>query len=110
MLVREVISEGHAPAELLKAGLALRAGPVGVDHAANRGEVAWLEPGDCRADFGDTTDDLMARDAGVDSGHGPAPLVPDLVEIGVTDPAEKNFYLYVVFGGITRAIVVARDE
>lgn len=42
----------------------------------------------------------MARDAGVDSGHDPAPLVTDLMEIGVADTAEEDFDLYVVFSGI----------
>ena len=65
----EVVGEGHVRAELLKAGLALGAGAVGVDHAADRGEVAGLELRDRRADLGDAADDLMARDAWVDSGH-----------------------------------------
>src|SRR5215211_1769647 len=58
VLVREVISEGQVAAELLKASLALGAGSVGVDHAADRGEVAGLELRDCGADFSDTADDL----------------------------------------------------
>src|SRR4029077_17273564 len=95
VLVREVVSEGHVPTELFKASLALGTGPVGVDHAADRGEVAGLELRDCRADFGDTADDLMARNAGVDSGHEPTPLVTDLMEIGVADTAEEDFDLYV---------------
>jgi len=100
VLVREVVREGHIPAELLKASLAFGAGPVRVDHAADRGKVAGLELRDCGADFGDTADDLMARDAGVDSGHDPAPLVTDLMEIGVADAAEEDFDLYVLFSGI----------
>ena len=100
VLVREVVGEGHVRAELLKAGLAFGAGAVGVDHAADRGEVAGLELGDCGADLGDTADDLMAWDAGVDGGHDAAPLVTDLMEIGVADAAEEDFDLYVVFGWI----------
>ena len=42
----------------------------------------------------------MARDAGVDRGHDPTPLVTDLMEIGVADTAEEDFDLYVVFSGI----------
>ncbi len=87
-------------AELLKACLALGAGAVGVDHAADGGEVAGLELGDGGANLGDAADDLVAGDAGVDGGHYAAPLVPDLVEIGVTDAAEENLDLYVVFGWI----------
>ena len=97
MLVREVVREGHVPAELLKASLALGAGPVGVDHAADRGDVSKLVLGDCRAHLRDTADDLVAWDAGGDSGHDPAPLVTDLMEIGVADAAEENVNLYVVF-------------
>src|SRR5262249_45229390 len=100
VLVREVVSEGYVAAELLKASLALGTGPVGIDHAAHRGEVAGLVLGHCRAYLRDTADDLMARDAGVDRGHDAAPLVTDLVEIGVADTAEEDFDLNVVFGGI----------
>ena len=60
----EVVGEGQVRAELLKARLALGAGAVRVDQAADRGEVAGLELGDCRADLGDTADDLMAGNNG----------------------------------------------
>ena len=100
VLVRGAEGEGHVRAELLKAGLALGAGAVRVDHAADRGEVAGLELGDCGADPGDTADDLMAGDAGVDGGHEAAPLVTDMVEIGVADAAEQDFDLNVVCGWI----------
>src|SRR6185503_7437355 len=39
VLVREVVREGHVPAELLKTSLALVTGPILIDHAADRGEV-----------------------------------------------------------------------
>jgi hypothetical protein len=100
VLVREVVREGYVPAELLKASLALVTGPVGFDHAADRGEIVGLELRDSGADLGNTADDLMARDAGIDSGHDPAPLVTDLMEIGVADTAEEDFDLYVVVSGI----------
>ena len=48
----------------------------------------------------DDADDFMAGNAGVDGGHHAAPLVAELVEIGVTDAAIQNFDLYVVFGGV----------
>ena len=35
--------------------------------------------------------------AGVDGGHHTAPLVADLVQIGVADAAKQNFDLHVVF-------------
>ncbi len=51
VLIGEVVGERHVGAELLEAGLALGAGAVGIDHAADRGQVAGLEPGDRRADL-----------------------------------------------------------
>ena len=100
VLVGEVVGEGEVRAELLEAGLALGAGAVGVDHAADCGEVAGLEFGYRGADLGDAADDLVAGDAGVDGGHHAAPLIAGLVEIGVTDAAEEDFDLNVVLGWI----------
>ena len=100
VLVRRVVGEDHVRAELLKASLALGAGAVRIDHAADRGEVAGLVLGDRRADLGDTADDLVAGDDRVDSGHEPAPLVADLMQIGVADAAEKDLDLDVAFGWI----------
>lgn len=45
VLVRHIEGECEVRAELLKAGAALRARAVRVDHAAHRGEVAGLEFG-----------------------------------------------------------------
>ena len=106
VLVGEVVGEGHVRAELLEAGLALGAGAVRIDHAADRGEVARLELGDRGADLGDAADDLVARDAGVDGRHDAAPLVTDLVEIGVADTAVEDLDLHVVLGRIAARIVV----
>jgi hypothetical protein len=39
----------------------------------------------------------MARDNRVNRGHDTAPLVTDLVKIGVADAAEKDFDLDIVF-------------
>ena len=100
MLVRAVVGQGQVRAKLLKASLALGAGAVGVDHAADRDEVARFVLGDCGANLGDAADDLMAGDAGVDRGHHIAPLVTDLMKIGVADAAEENLDLHVAFGRI----------
>src|SRR5262249_12624237 len=99
-LVRKVVRESDVAAELLNTGLALPAGPVGIDHAADCRQVAGLELGDCRADFGDPADDLMARYAGVNSRHCTAPFVTDLMEVRVADATELDFDLYVVFSEI----------
>jgi hypothetical protein len=100
MLVRKVVSVGHVRTELLEARLALGAGAVRVHHAADRREIAGLELGNCRADLGDSADDLVSGDAGVDCRQETAPLVAHLVKIGVTDAAEKDLDFYVVFGWI----------
>ena len=106
VLVREVIGEGHVRAELLKPGLALRAGAVGVDQAADCGQVARLELGHRRADLGDAADDLMARNNRIYRGHDAAPLVADLVDVGVADAAKQDFDLHVVLGGIATIMLV----
>jgi hypothetical protein len=51
VLVRGVVGKGQVRAELLQAGLALRTGAIGIDHAAHRGEVAGLELRHCGADL-----------------------------------------------------------
>jgi hypothetical protein len=98
VLVRGVVGEDHVWAELLEAGLALRAGAVGVDHAADRGELAGLELADRGADLGDKANNLVAGDAGVNSRHDFVPLVTHSVKIGVADTAEEDFNLHVSFG------------
>jgi hypothetical protein len=94
--VWRVIRERYMRAELLETGLALGAVAVGVNQAADCSKVAGLELGYCRADVGDTADDLMSGNAWIDSGHR-TPLVTDLVEVRVADTAEKDFDLNVVF-------------
>ena len=73
-----VIGEGHVRAELLETSLALVAVTVGVNQAADRSNVARLELGDCGADLGDTANDLVSRNAWIDSRHS-TPFVTDLV-------------------------------
>jgi hypothetical protein len=87
-------------AELLKAGLALTAVTVGVNHAADCSKVAELELGDCVADLDDTTNNLMSGNTWIDSGHH-APFVTKLVEVRVVDTAEKDFDLNIVIARIT---------
>jgi hypothetical protein len=97
--VWRVVGEGHVRAELLQTGLAVGAVAVGVNQTADCSKVAGFELGDCGADLGDTTDDLMSWNAWIESGH-PAPLVTDLVQVRVADTAEKDFDLNVVFARI----------
>ena len=98
MLVRHIEGEGQVGAEILKSGPALRTRAVGIHQAANRGKVTGLEFGNGGTDLGDTADDLMSRNNGVDRRHEFAPLVSNRVEVGVADATEKDFDLHVVLG------------
>jgi hypothetical protein len=98
--VWRVIGGGHVRTELLETRLTLLAVAVGINHAADCGNIARLEFGDCRTDLGDTANDLMTRNAWIDSGHR-TPLVTNSVEVRVADTAEKDFDLNVVFAWIT---------
>src|SRR6266496_454507 len=101
VFVRRVEGEDHVRAELLKASLALWAGAVRIDHAADRGKITWLVLGNCRADLGHTADDLMAGDNRVIRGHELAPLVAHRMQIGVANAAEQDFDLHVAISWIT---------
>src|SRR6267143_985353 len=100
VFVRGIEGENHVRAELLKASLALWAGAVRIDHAADRSEIACFVLGDRRADLDDTADDLVTGDNRVIRGHELAPLVADRMEIGVTDAAEEDLDLHVAVSWI----------
>src|SRR5438067_1721171 len=100
VLVRRVKGEDHVRAELLETSLALCAGAVRIDHAADRGEIPGLVLGDCRPDLDNAADDLVTGDNRIIRGHELAPLVPDRMEIGVADAAEENFDLHVTVSRI----------
>jgi hypothetical protein len=95
-----VIGEGHMRTILLKTVLALSAVTIGVNHAADCSNIARLELGDCGTDLGDTSNDLMSRNAWIDSRHG-TPLTTNLVKVRMTYTAEKDFDLNVMFARIT---------
>src|SRR6266480_6800365 len=100
VFVRRVEGEDHVRAELLKASLALWAGAVRIDHAANRGEVPGLVFGNCRANIRNTTDDLVSWDDRVIRGHELAPFVADRMQIRVADTAKQDFDLHVAVSWI----------
>jgi hypothetical protein len=100
MLIRRVIGKDHVWTELLETDLALVAAAVGVNQTADSSKVSGLEFGDRGADLGDTTDDLVSGNAWIDSWHH-TPLITDLMEVRVTDSAEKYFDLNVVFARVT---------
>ena len=74
--VWRVKGEGHVRAELLETGLASGQLPSESTKQPTGSKVAGLELGDCGAHLGDTANDLMSRNAWIDSGHC-APLVTD---------------------------------
>src|SRR6266566_3965134 len=103
VLVRRIEGKNHVRAELLETSLALCAGAIRIDHAADRGEIPGLVLGDCRPDLDNTADDLVAGDNRIIRGHELAPLVADRMEIGVADAAEENFDLHVPVSWIAPA-------
>jgi hypothetical protein len=106
VFVRKVVGEGEVRAELLKTGLTLGTCAIGVDQTANCSEIASLELGNRGTDLCDTADNLMARHARVNRGHHAAPLIANLMEIGVADAAEENIDLTSCSVGSRRAIVL----
>ncbi len=101
MLIRKIVGKREIRAELLQPRLALRAGPIRIDHAADRGQIARLEFRYSRPDICYPTDDLMAGYAGIGRRHYLTPFIANLVKIGVTDAAKKNLDLYVFRRRIT---------
>ena len=67
-----------------QAGFAVLAG---IDHAADADRVSRLESGDLRPDVGNSADDLMAGDHRV---AGSAPVIADVVDVGMAYAAEKD--------------------
>src|SRR5205809_3801666 len=100
MHVQIVEGKDHVRAELLKVSLALWAGAVRIDHAADRGEVPGLVLGNCRADLGHTADNLVAGNNRIDSSHELAPLVANRMQIGVADATKQDFDLHVAVSWI----------
>ena len=102
MPIGGVVGGSHVRAVLLKASLTLGACAVGVNHAAYCSEVAGFELGDCGANLGDTTNDLMSGDAWIDSRYAAvAPLVSYCMEVRMADTAKENFDLNIVFARLT---------
>ena|SRR3954447_4106279 len=93
--VWRVVGEGDVWAELLESILALVAVAIRINHAANCSNVTWLEPGDCRANLGDAANDLMSRNAWIDSGRR-APFATDSMKVRMTYTAEKDFDLNIM--------------
>ncbi len=97
MFVLGSIGHDHGWGELFEAFLAMGAGEVGIDEAADAGDVSGFEAGDGGADLGDTADDFMAGDGWV---FGEAPFVAGEVEVRVADAAVEDFDLDVAVCGL----------
>src|ERR1700722_1642264 len=80
VLVRRVVSERYVRAELLQASLALRAGAIGIHHAAHRRDIAGLELRHLRSNRADAADDLMTWNARVHRRHDALLLIPHLMQ------------------------------
>ena len=98
VLVRRVVGEHAAGAELLHVRLAGRAGVVRIDEAADPDHVAGLVGGDRRPDRRHPADDLVTRHHRIDRGHEGGPLVAHRVQVRVADAAEEDLDLHVGVG------------
>src|SRR4029453_1887121 len=82
VFVRRIESESHVWAELLEVTFAIRAGPLGIDHATDRDDIAWLVLGNGRTDLGYTADNFMAGYDRIVRRHELAPFVANGVKVG----------------------------
>src|ERR1700723_2340837 len=88
MIVGRAISENLLRTELLQSFLAGWASAVRIYHTAHAGEVARLKFGDGGTYPGDTANDLVARNAGVNGRPRTAPLLASHAKIGGAGAAE----------------------
>ena len=95
VFVRRIKRERHVRTELLEVTFAILAGAVGVHHATNCGEIAWLVLRNSRTDFGYTADNLVTGNDWVVRRHELAPLVADRMKVGMADATKKDFDLHV---------------
>jgi hypothetical protein len=96
-LVLAVVGQGQADfAILLFAGAATGARSARIDHAADGGDVAFLEFLHRAAHLNDPADDFVPRHAGVDGRHDHLPFVAHLVQVGMANAAVQNFDLNVL--------------
>ena len=102
MFVGKVVGQRDVRTELLESGFALRSMCRPNRQGSRRRQGRRFKFGDRRTHLGDTADDFVAGNAGVNGGHQATPLVASLVEIGVADAAKQDFDLHVVFSRIAR--------
>ena len=100
VFVRRIESKRHVWAELFEVTFAIWTGAVGVHHATNRDEIAWLVLGNAGTDLGYTADDLMAGNDWIVRRHELAPFVANRMKVGVANATKKDFDLHVAVHGI----------
>ena len=103
MFVRTVIGKNDVLAELLEIFVAAPAIPAGVDHAADRSQIAFFEFFHVPSDRDHTTDNLMAGHARIRGGA--APFITRGVNVRVANAAEQNVDLDIV-----RQRIAARER
>lgn len=80
---------------------------AGVHHAADPHVLANVEPGNCRANADDSTNDFVSGDDGVKT---PAPIIASHMQVRVTYPAIENFDFDIIRTGITTLKMVGRQR
>ena len=100
MLIGQVVGIGYVRTELLESSLALRAGTVRIDHAADGSAVTRLELRDRRGDLADATHNLVPGHTRIDGRHYIVPFAANLMKIRTADAAKQNLNLHVLFSGI----------
>ena len=97
VFVGPAIRPDLARTELLVARAAMGTRQIGINEAADTGQVARFEFGDGGTDLGYASDDLVAGNARINGLHEAAPLVARVVEVRMANAAEQNLDLHVVF-------------
>src|SRR5208283_3398820 len=98
MLFFAVVGErGRALTILLQSSLAGRARAVGINHAADRGKVAFFEFADLLSHLGHSSHDLVA---GNDRVGCVGPFVARGVQVGVAHAAVEDVNLHVLRAGL----------
>src|SRR5690606_14267859 len=86
-----VISRHHRIAIILEAVLAFTATLAAIHDTPDPDEIPFFKGGNVVSDRGDPTDNFMPGDAWE---NGSGPFRPDLMEIGMADPAVSNGNLH----------------
>ncbi len=100
LFVRAVECKNAIRAELLETGLALRAGTIRVDEAADSNDIAQLVLDDGGTDASHAAYDFVPRNNRINRRPAVVPFVPHMVQIRMANAAEENLDLYIVVSWI----------